>query len=404
MDKKVSILLDKVNMKQEYYPYFEDITLEKIKVNTKKNEWKVYLQGKELLPVFVYQELEDQKHLLDENASITFFFESKEKNLETYLSYYPYLLQKLKKELTVIEIYKDSLQIQEDSLTFVVTNEVEKEKITSCMEKIAFFYQTLGYQKEIPITLHHEDHILEEIKKDLIVEVPMRNIEKAKESKVEKKKTYFKKEVKDENSILGRNITEEAIRISTLLGEDDNVVVEGYVFGINYFESEAKNTRILTLKLTDYSDSIYCKVFCKEKDKYIALCGQLKEGNWYKIRGYTKNDAYSKELVLNARDIIKIEKKDNSVKDLAPEKRVELHCHTKMSQMDGLTDEEEVIKQAIAWGHKAIAITDHNGVQAFPHVYNFVRGYNKKRKEGEEPFKVIYGAELTLIDDAVNKK
>ena len=70
--------------------------------------------------------------------------------------------------------------------------------------------------------------------------------------------------------------------------------------------------------------------------------------------------------------------------------------------MDGVVDDEALLKQAISWGHKAIAITDHNGVQAFPHVFNFVTGYNKKLKEGEEPFKAIYGAELTLIDDTVN--
>ena len=107
-------------------------------------------------------------------------------------------------------------------------------------------------------------------------------------------------------------------------------------------------------------------------------------------------------MVLNARDIIKIEKEQEVVMDKAEKKRVELHCHTKMSQMDGVVDDETLLKQAIKWGHKAIAITDHNGVQAFPHVFNFVTGYNKKLKEGEEPFKAIYGAELTLIDDTVN--
>ena len=73
-----------------------------------------------------------------------------------------------------------------------------------------------------------------------------------------------------------------------------------------------------------------------------------------------------------------------------------------MSQMDGLADEEAIVKQAMKWGHKAIAITDHNAVQAFPHVFNLVTAHNKKLQEGEEPFKAIYGAELTLIDDSVN--
>ncbi|MCI8460398.1 MAG: PolC-type DNA polymerase III, partial [Bacilli bacterium] len=86
----------------------------------------------------------------------------------------------------------------------------------------------------------------------------------------------------------------------------------------------------------------------------------------------------------------------------AEEKRVELHCHTKMSQMDGVADECDVIKQAMKFGMKAVAITDHNGVQGFPHVFNMVTGYNKKLEEGQEPFKAIYGTELVMIDDEVN--
>ena len=147
---------------------------------------------------------------------------------------------------------------------------------------------------------------------------------------------------------------------------------------------------------------MYCKVFTRDDEEYKRLCKELKSGNWFKIRGYTKNDQFAKELVLNARDIIPIDKKEESVKDLAEEKRVELHCHTVMSQMDGVANEEALVKQAMKWGHKAIAITDHNGVQGFPHVFNLVTGYNKGLEEGQEPFKVIYGAELVMIDDAVN--
>ena len=147
---------------------------------------------------------------------------------------------------------------------------------------------------------------------------------------------------------------------------------------------------------------MYCKVFVRDDEEYARLCKEFKNGNWYKIRGYTKNDQFAKELVLNARDMVKIDKKEESIKDNAEEKRVELHCHTLMSQMDGICNEEAVVKQAMKWGHKAIAITDHNGVQGFPHVFNLVTGYNKGLEEGQEPFKVIYGAELVMIDDSVN--
>ena len=96
-----------------------------------------------------------------------------------------------------------------------------------------------------------------------------------------------------------------------------------------------------------------------------------------------------------------IEKEEEKRIDTAERKRIELHTHTKMSQMDGIADEVELVKQAIAWGHKAIAITDHNAVQAFPHVFDYVKGYNKGKDENKR-FKAIYGLETTMIDDKVN--
>ena len=128
---------------------------------------------------------------------------------------------------------------------------------------------------------------------------------------------------------------------------------------------------------------------------------KLKEGKWYKIRGYTKNDVYSKELVLNARDINVMKKQDNIIKDNSEVKRIELHTHTFMSQMDGVVDAKKLVKKAKEWGHKAIAITDHNAVQAFPDVYNLVRDMNKGLAP-EEAIKVIYGAELIMVDDTVD--
>ena len=296
------------------------------------------------------------------------------------------------------------MKIEEGFLTLVATNEVEKERLSSCLEVINLFYKNLGYEFNIDVNLRHEDNIIEEIKKDLTpVEVP--NKIDVKPEKIEQDKTKLVKkarEPKDPNSILGRGIKEEALKIKSLLGEDNNVVVEAKVFGTEYFESAKTDFKIITLKITDYSDSIYCKVFVRDDEEYKRLCKELKSGSWYKIRGYTKNDQFAKELVLNARDIMKIEKTEESVKDTSTEKRVELHCHTKMSQMDGVIDETDVVKQAMNFGMHAVAITDHNGVQGFPHVFSMVTNYNKNLKEGEEPFKAIYGCELTMIDDNVD--
>ena len=402
MDEKIEVLLNKINMDKESFPYFSNAKLTKIKIHRKTSSWEVFIENKVALPVEVIEELEQKKMALDENAKeITIIWNIENIDVNTYLSYYPYVLQQVKEELKVLEIYSDALRVEEGFLVLVATTQIEQERLEGCLEKINRIYKNLGYKFNIDVELRHEDNILEEIKQDLVVNVKLKEKREEKKEEQPKEKKYHK-EPKDPNSVIGRGIKEEAIKIKTLLGEDNNVVVEGYVFGTDYFESSKTDFKIITLKITDYSDSIYCKVFVRDNDEYKRLCKELKAGSWFKIRGYTKEDQFAKELVLNARDIVKIDKKEEKIEDKAEVKRVELHCHTKMSQMDGVVDDEALLKQAISWGHKAIAITDHNGVQAFPHVFNFVTGYNKKLKEGEEPFKAIYGAELTLIDDTVN--
>lgn len=404
MDDKMKILLDKINIDETSYQYFNDAKITKIKVNSKTNSWNIFIDKDELLPVEILEELESKKMLLDELASkIEIIFNIKNPNIDTYLSYYKYLLKTLKDDLKVLEIYEDAMKIEDDFLVLVATNEVEKERLLGVLDKVMNFYKKQSYNFNIDVIMRHEENILEEIQKDLNnIEMPKHEQSPKKEETPQPEKKQFRREAKDPNSVIGRGIKEEPIKIKTLIGEDNNVVVEAKVFGTDYFESSKTDFKIITLKITDFSDSIYCKVFVRDDEEYKRLCKELKSGNWYKIRGYTKNDQFAKELVLNARDIIKIEKTEETIKDIAEEKRVELHCHTKMSQMDGVIDETDVVKQAMKFGMKAVAITDHNGVQGFPHVFSMVTDYNKHLKEGEEPFKAIYGCELLMIDDNVD--
>ena len=404
MDDKIKILLDKINIDETSYQYFNDAKITKIKVNSKTNSWNIFIDKDELLPVEILEALESKKMLLDESASrIEIIFNIKNPNIDTYLSYYKYLLKTLKDDLKVLEIYEDAMKIEDDFLVLVAANEVEKERLLSVLDKVMNFYKKQSYNFNIDVIVRHEENILEEIQKDLNnIEMPKYEPPQKKEEQQQPEKKQFRREAKDPNSIIGRGIKEDPIKIKTLIGEDNNVVVEAKVFGTDYFESSKTDFKIITLKITDFSDSIYCKVFVRDDEEYKRLCKELKSGNWYKIRGYTKNDQFAKELVLNARDIIKIEKTEETVKDTAEEKRVELHCHTKMSQMDGVIDETDVVKQAMKFGMKAVAITDHNGVQGFPHVFSMVTDYNKHLKEGEEPFKAIYGCELLMIDDNVD--
>ena len=407
MDDKIKILLDKINIDEKSYQYFSSAVLTKIKINSKKNSWVVYIDIDNLLPIEIYEEVENKKNLLDKNASsIDIVYNVKNKNLKLYKNYYSTILNNLKKELKAPELYEDCMNIQDDKLILIVSNSQEQMKLEKVFPKIKKFYKRLSYDDNIEIIINHHNDIQEAIQHELEnIEVEVSNKkeqDKGKETVVKEKKQY-RRVPKDENSIFGgHTIKEKPIKIKTIIGEDGDVVVEAKVFGLDFFESAKTDFKIITLKLTDFSDSMYCKVFVRDEEEYNTLKKELKEDNWYLIKGYTKNDPYSKEIVLNARDIVKIDKEEDTIKDTAIVKRVELHAHSKMSQMDGVADETDLVKTAMKFGMKAVAITDHNGVQGFPHVFNMVTSHNKKLKEGEEPFKAIYGAELTMIDDSVN--
>ncbi|MBQ3297673.1 MAG: PolC-type DNA polymerase III [Bacilli bacterium] len=404
MNDKMQILLDRINIDESSYQYFSGAALTKIKINPKKDSWIIYIDIDNLLPVEVYEEIESKKNLLDKNASsIDFIYNVKYKKNSLYKDYYPYLLSTLKKDLKVIEIYEDCMEVQDDRLVLVVSNSQEQAKLERVLNKMHKFYKKLGYEEEINIIINHKEDIQDAIQKELEDTLKDLKIVEDKELPKEKEKKLFRREKKDENSIFGgKAIKDKPIKIKTIIGEDGDVTVEAKVFGTDFFESSKTDFKIITLKITDYSDSMYCKLFVRDDEEYSKLKKELKEGNWYLIKGYTKNDPYSKEIVLNARDIVKIEKDEEEIKDTALIKRVELHAHSKMSQMDGVADETDLVSTAMKFGMKAVAITDHNGVQGFPHVFNMVTSHNKKLKEGEEPFKAIYGAELTMIDDSVN--
>ncbi len=404
MDHHLKILLDQLQMKEENYPLFQKAKLTKIVVSKNQREWLVCIELENYLPISLFMELERLKHNLTEKE-VTFYYTVKGKDLTNLVEGFGEILDQID-ALPLKERYLSSLVEEEGELRLIAENKIEAQRLKEVQKEIEKQYIKFGYREEIPILIRHsKDPIQDEIQKELESTkelIEQQSSSKKVETKNPKNSKRNRKSETEEGCILGRGISAPALPISSLQGEDNDVVVEAFVFGVDYFESSKSDFKIITLKITDYTDSIYCKVFVREKDEYVRLCKLLKVGNWLKIRGYTKNDAFAKELVLNARDILSISKKEEKILDQAPKKRVELHAHTMMSQMDGVADEVKLVQQAIEFGHRGIAITDHNGAQAFPHVYNYVRGYNKKLNAGEEPFKVLYGTELLMIDDSVD--
>ena len=238
--------------------------------------------------------------------------------------------------------------------------------------------------------------VLEELQKKenqkLAVASPMANpvaASKVPAQKKPKEKTYDDLPISITNAkpLFGTLVKGKPKPIKECLPEDGEVVVWGDVFSLETRESKDGRYSIINFNITDYTSSYPVKVF-GEKKKCEDLVENLKDGKTVLVRGSINMDTYMHTYLINARavtEIEKIEKQDN-----APEKRVELHLHTNMSAMDGMTSAKELVSRAIAWGHKAIAITDHGVVQAFPEACNTAA------KAG---IKIIYGMEGYLVDD-----
>ena len=406
MDNKLNLFLEKINLNSEYFDFFKSSTLDKIVINKNNKSFLVKITIDKYLPKDILSNLVDNKSLFSDDLTYNFTVRNPDNNM--LLDYYPYFLDilKSKDKIKLIDVYKDSLVYESDTLRLIAYNKKEEDRLKEISNDINNFYHNIGFHDYIPVILREDNLIEEEISNELsnvtIPEPIKKDVIKEEPKRYNNSGTPRRRKSTDEGCILGKTIDSDPIKMSLLLGEDNDVTVEGYIFGTDYFESSKTNFKIITLKITDETDSIACKVFCNEDEEYERLCKALKVGTWLKIRGYTKIDNFSKdELVLNARDIMPVEHEEEEITDEAKEKRVELHAHTMMSQMDGVADEVKLVKQAMKWGHKAIAITDHNGVQAFPHVYNLVRDYNKGKEE-KDKFKALYGTELVMVDDNVD--
>ncbi|MBU3098850.1 PolC-type DNA polymerase III [Clostridium frigoriphilum] len=199
---------------------------------------------------------------------------------------------------------------------------------------------------------------------------------------------YKKGEVADKNTIMGRNINDESIEIKDISETSGIICACGDIFKVNIIETKTGRI-IITFYITDYSSSITVKCFPKPKE-VEKMMEEIKVGLYCKIRGEASYDTYAREVVVMARDIIKLKKIERM--DTAQEKRVELHLHTQMSAMDGISPASKLVERAAKWGHSAVAITDHGVVQAFPEAMDAA----KKNK-----IKVIYGVEGYLVDDGV---
>ena len=198
---------------------------------------------------------------------------------------------------------------------------------------------------------------------------------------------YVIKDEYDEHMIYGEDVNSLVHPIKDLNQNSKTVAIVGEIFHIE--NKELRNGKILSImSITDNTSSINCKLFLNDLNKDKIL-NAVKEGSYVKIKGDVLFDTYQRELTMTISGIraeVKPQREDTCKKG----KRVELHAHTQMSSMDALCSTKKLVKQAAAWGHKAIAITDHGVVQAFPEAMDAGKSNN---------IKILYGVEGYLVED-----
>lgn len=374
---------------------FSSASIKKVEVSRKNKCWIIYLELPQLVPSEDLQQFKNcilsNYHECIQQLHVKFVCKQPENLAVLCSNYWGILIDFWEKELSCLKVWKEFLDYEVDgnTLCFYIANKVgleilRKKGFTKFItqwfqEKFLLHVNTKLEYQEISHQSSTIQNVQEKIYRNLV------NINKNAKSLKNDKSTDEAES--NSNIIWGQEIRQNPThKIKELVTEEDKIIVKGKIFNIE--KKELKKFTLVTFDITDKTDSISVKIFTNEKKN---LQRPLNAGDWVLVKGRTEIDRFSNELVLMPTAIMitdPIKRIDN-----APEKRIELHLHTKMSALDGLTDIDRCIAQVAEWGHKAVAITDHGVVQGFPEAYE------AGQKHG---VKIIYGLEGYFFNDEKN--
>ena len=282
-------------------------------------------------------------------------------------------------------LQRAKLYLDADHLNIKLETKVAYKKLSQAKVKDFLENTIKKYLHEIKAISIHNGNFLAEIddNNDIVAE-KIKNKNKLKNKSRQKAEGNSSAKLKAKKNY-GRVIrAAKSHEIKELNSEIPKVVIEADLFDID-FKQTRNGSYLYILKITDYDSSISAKTF---SDKRVPFLDSLTAEDRIKLRGKVSFDPYSKEWNIIFNDLMKIAKK--SREDNAPQKRVDLHLHTQMSSMDCVMNVKKLVKRAADWGHKAVAITDHGVVQAFPDAYQAGQKHDVQ---------IIYGLEAYLVDD-----
>ncbi|WP_251549148.1 PolC-type DNA polymerase III [Neobacillus muris] len=382
--------------------HFNNAQIERMLVEKKARKWHFEFLFEKILPYQIYMQFTSRlERAFAEIAKVSYDIKVLDKTIapQLVLDYWSHCIQQIDGIAPpLLKLLSEQMpQISGTKLTVSVRNDTEgltlKRKYAAVISDI---YQSFGFPPFSFETDLKAEEMNEEYQKFLEAK-QKEDSERALLAMVEMQKKEAEKEqagtdVPEGPLTIGLTIKDdsELRSLIEIVDEERRIVAEGYIFDAEIRELRSGRS-LLTFKMTDYTSSIIVKMFSRDKED-AAQFARVKKGMWVKVRGSIQNDTFVRDLVMIANDINEF--KPLGRKDTAPdnEKRVELHLHSPMSQMDAVTPVSALVAQAKKWGHKAIAVTDHAVAQSFPEAFS------AGKKNG---VKILYGVEANLVDDGV---
>ena len=390
--EKMELLLQQIELPESLLqPYFQNSKLEKVVVYKQQKLWHLHIKINKVLPFNVYFEFVNKlKQSFESIAQIklTLIAEDQVCDEKEVKLYWAYFLQSISDLLpSHVQILEQPQSIDGNQIQFTVRTEAEAVSLQKKLDKkFHEFCEACGLIKyHLHFQVNTEMEELENFRKQTIEEDKLIVLNSIKEQKEREKNGQA---TKQKVFKIGSKINDEPVSMDEILEEEYNITVQGYVFSKEVRKLRSGRS-LLMLKVTDYTDSLEVKLFSRNEEDE-EMFDQLKEGIWVKARGRIQTDNYSNELTMMANDIEQVNVKTRQ--DEAEEKRVELHAHTTMSQLDAVVSPSRLIEQAAKWGHQAVAITDHAGVQGFPEAFFAANDHD---------IKVLYGVEANVVNDGV---
>lgn len=394
--QRFSVLVQQLQLPTDWVqPYFQSGRIDKLEIRKQTKEWIFSCTLPRLLPKDVYHQFYSQlKHSFAHLAQVDLYlrYDQTPGVDELVADYWNYLLALLEPKVNSIAQTVRNAQKSVDGSLITVTLPTEMAMEMAKRKKVdAELAELFAKVADIKPRFHFQVEENNEAMKAFLeqraeeeralVEVVVSAVQAEKESQQEQEAVT--------TIMVGYEIKDDAIPIHEIQEEERRIVIQGTVF--NKELRELKSGRhLLTFHLTDYTDSLTVKIFSRDKEDAKVL-EAISDGMWLKVRGSVQHDQFARELVMTANDLNQIEAQGR--KDWAEEKRVELHCHTPMSSLDGVASLKSLIGTAAKWGHKAIAVTDHGVVQAFPEAYGLAK------KNG---IKCILGLEAYVVEDGID--